>query len=572
MSISISEKIKDLLPQGSIDSMTRLCVLVNAIYFKGNWEKKLPKEATRDGQFKLNKVLELPYVGKNLSMLIILLNEIPDETTGLQKVMILLNSVEELTACVIDEYLLLFKLLLFVIVKMEHLSAANTQFFLNLFKKISGGDASGNVFYSPISISSALAMVSLGAKENTAAQMFFKFVKMERLSAANTRFSLNLFKKINVENSSKNVFYSPISISSALAMVTLGAKGNTAAQMFQVLSFTNPPTHFGTPVPNVSIDQIHSSFNKLMSELNKPGAPYVLSIANRLYGEQSYQFVEKFLNDAKRYYQAGLEEVDFKKKSEAARVNINKWVERKTQEKIKDLLPPQSVSESTRLVLVNAIYFKGNWEKKFPKEATRDGQFKLNKTQTKPVKMMNQKSKFPLAFIPEMNSQVLELPYVGKNLSMLIILPNEIQDETTGLQKLEMALTYEKLMEWTRPEIMHQQEVEVSLPRFKMEETYDMKSLLISMGMEDVFDEQKVNLLGMSPNNDLVLTKVIHKAFVEVNEEGTEAAGATGISLDGITSVMPVDLKTFIADHPFLFFIRHNPSNNILFFGHFCSP
>ncbi|XP_042597709.1 leukocyte elastase inhibitor-like isoform X2 [Cyprinus carpio] len=395
---------------------------------------------------------------------------------------------------------------------------------------------------------------------------------MEHLSAANTQFSLNLFKKISGGDASGNVFYSPISISSALSMVSLRAKENTAAQMFKVLSFTNPPTHFGTPVPNVSIDQIHSSFNKLMSELNKPGAPYVLSIANRLYGEQSYQFVEKFLNDAKRYYQAGLEEVDFKKKSEAARVNINKWVERKTQEKIKDLLPPQSVSESTRLVLVNVIYFKGNWEKNFPKEVTRDGQFKLNKTQTKPVKMMNQKSKFPLAFIPEMNSQVLELPYVGKNLSMLIILPNEIQDETTGLQKLEMALTYEKLMEWTRPEIIHQQKVEVSLPRFKMEETYNMKSLLISMGMEDVFDEQKVNLLGMSPNNDLVLTKVIHKAFVEVNEEGTEAAGATGISLDGITSVMPVDLKTFIADHPFLFFIRHNPSNNILFFGHFCSP
>uniref|UniRef100_A0A8C2CPH8 Serpin domain-containing protein n=1 Tax=Cyprinus carpio TaxID=7962 RepID=A0A8C2CPH8_CYPCA len=145
---------------------------------------------------------------------------------------------------------------------------------------------------------------------------------MERLSAANTRFSLNLFKKINVENSSKNVFYSPISISSALAMVTLGAKGNTAAQMFQVISH----------LCIFMVNQIHSSFNKLMSELNKPGAPYVLSIANRLYGEQSYQFVEKFLNDAKRYYQAGLEEVDFKKKSEAARVNINKWVERKTQE------------------------------------------------------------------------------------------------------------------------------------------------------------------------------------------------------------------------------------------------
>ncbi|XP_058603582.1 leukocyte elastase inhibitor-like isoform X2 [Onychostoma macrolepis] len=392
---------------------------------------------------------------------------------------------------------------------------------------------------------------------------------MEHLSGANTRFSLNLFKKIGGGNASKNVFYSPISISSALAMVLLGAKENTAAQMFKVISHLFRIYIFKCFFSNAS-DQIHSSFNKLMSELNKPGAPYVLGLANRLYGEQSYQFLEKFLNDAKRYYEAGLEEVDFKKKSEAARVNINKWVEKKTQEKIKDLLGPRSVIETTKLVLVNAIYFKGNWEKKFPKEATRDGQFKLNKTQTKPVKMMRQKSKFPLTFIPEMDSQVLELPYVGKNLSMLIILPNEIHDETTGLQKLEKALTYEKLMEWTKPSKMQKQEVRVSLPRFKMEETYDMKNLLISMGMEDVFDGQKVNLSGMSPNKDLVVSGVIHKAYVEVNEEGTEAAAATAIV--GLTTAMPVDPKTFTADHPFLFFIRHNPSNSILFFGRFCSP
>ncbi|XP_026083776.1 leukocyte elastase inhibitor-like [Carassius auratus] len=396
---------------------------------------------------------------------------------------------------------------------------------------------------------------------------------MEGLSAANTQFSLNLFKKISGGNASGNVFYSPISISSALAMVSLGAKGNTAAQMFKVLGFTNPPKPgAATPAPHVKEDQIHSSFNKLMSELKKPGAPYVLSLANRLYGEQSYQFVEKFLNDTKSYYKAELEEVDFMKKSEAARANINKWVEKNTQEKIKNLLPQGSVNDATKLVLVNAIYFKGNWEKKFPKEATRDGQFKLNKAHTKPVKMMHQESKFPLGFIPELNSQVLELPYVGKNLSMLIILPNKIQDETTGLQKLEKALTYEKLMEWTKPNKMLQEQVQVSLPTFKMEETYDMKSLLISMGMEDVFNEQKVNLSGMSPNNDLVVSKVIHKAFVEVNEEGTEAAAATGVVILGATALKPEDPKIFIADHPFLFFIRHNPSNSILFYGRFCSP
>ncbi|XP_067253607.1 leukocyte elastase inhibitor-like isoform X7 [Chanodichthys erythropterus] len=376
---------------------------------------------------------------------------------------------------------------------------------------------------------------------------------MEALSSANTQFSLNLFKKISGGNASGNVFYSPVSISSALAMVSLGARGNTAAQMFKVIS------HFE--------DQIHSSFNKFMSEMNKPGVPYVLNVANRLYGEQSYQFVEKFLNDAKRYYEAGLEKVDFKTKSEAARVTINKWVEKKTQGEIKDLVPQGAVNAMTRLVLVNAIYFKGNWEKKFPKEATRDAQFKINQNRTKPVKMMHQKDQFPLAFIPEMNCQVLELPYVGKNLSMLIILPNEMEDDTTGLQKLEKALTYEKLMEWTKPSNMRQQEVRVSLPRFKMEEKYDMKSLLISMGMEDVFDTQKVNLSGMSSNNDLVLTKVIHKAFVEVNEEGTEAAAATG-AIVAVRSLGPM----FNADHPFLFFIRHNPSNAILFYGRFCSP
>lgn len=404
---------------------------------------------------------------------------------------------------------------------------------------------------------------------------------MEHLSAANTQFSLDLFKKISGGNASGNVFYSPVSISSALAMVSLGARGNTAAQMIKVLGFNNePPMMQQTQKPQTPAelkkcpeekpeDQIHSSFNKFMSELNKPGVPYVLSLANRLYGEQSYQFVEKFLNDAKSYYEAGLEKVDFKDKSEIARVNINKWVETKTQEKIKDLVPQGAIDGMTKLVLVNAIYFKGNWEKKFPKEDTRDGQFKLNKNQTKPVKMMYQEAKFPLASIPEINSQVLELPYDGKNLSMLIILPNEMEDDTTGLQKLEKALTYEKLMEWTKPEDMHQQEVQISLPRFKMEEKYDMKSLLISMGMEDVFDMQKVNLSGMSSNNDLVVSKVIHKAFVEVNEEGTEAAAATGAVMMFLSYIEP---QIFNADHPFLFFIRHNPSKSILFYGRFCSP
>ncbi|XP_056330712.1 leukocyte elastase inhibitor-like [Danio aesculapii] len=433
---------------------------------------------------------------------------------------------------------------------MEPVSAANTQFSLNLFKKISGANASGNVFYSPVSISSALAMVSLGAKGNTADQMFkvLGFNSLPKSAGATPEAHQSMTQQAQKPQ------------------ITCGAKDQHGQAMMQQTQKSELPAELKK---GPSVEQIHLSFNEFMSELNKPGAPYVLSLANRLYGEQTYQFVEKFLNDAKRYYGAGLEKVDFRNKSEAARVNINTWVEKNTQEKIKDLLPSGAIDAMTRLVLVNAIYFKGNWEKKFPKEATNDGQFKLNKNQTKPVKMMHQKANFPIASIPEMNSQVLELPYVGKNLSMLIILPDQIEDATTGLQKLEKALTYEKLMEWTKPEVMRQQEVQVSLPKFKMEQTYDMKSLLISMGMEDVFDPQKVNLKGMSSSNDLVLSKVIHKAFVEVNEEGTEAAAATGAVM--MVRCLRITLS-FNADHPFLFFIRHNPTKSILFYGRFCSP
>ncbi|XP_051761821.1 leukocyte elastase inhibitor-like isoform X2 [Ctenopharyngodon idella] len=377
---------------------------------------------------------------------------------------------------------------------------------------------------------------------------------MEHLSEAQAQFALNLFQKISEGNASGNVFYSPLSISAALSMLSLGAGGNTASQMTRTLQF---PEAEG---------EIHAGFTKLLSEMNKAGAPYALSLANRLYGEQSYRFVEKFLSDTKSLYQTELETVDFFGQADAARVDINSWVEKQTQEKIKDLLAEGDVDSETKLVLVNAIYFKGNWERKFTKEETREEQFKLNKNESKLVRMMIQEAEFPLAFIPDVNCQILELPYVGKELSMLIMLPNAMEDDTTGLQKLESALTYENFMEWTRPDMMDLQEVEVSLPRFRMEETYNMKDLLISLGMVDAFDSQKANFSGMSPSNDLVLSEVVHKSFVEVNEEGTEAAAATSAV---VTNSIP---NRFYANHPFLFFIRHNPSKSILFYGRVCSP
>ncbi|XP_030205292.1 leukocyte elastase inhibitor-like isoform X1 [Gadus morhua] len=375
------------------------------------------------------------------------------------------------------------------------------------------------------------------------------------LTEANTTFTLALFKKITEENNSGNVFYSPLSISSALAMVLLGARGNTSTQMSEALQHQKGE------------EDINASFSKLLSELNKPDALYSLSLANRLYGEKTYQFVQGFLDETRKYYQADLQSVDFKAKAEEARVEINTWVETQTQDKIKDLLVPGVVDSLTKLVLVNAIYFKGKWDKQFKEEATKETAFKLNKNDTKKVKMMYHQARFTIAFIPEANCQILELPYEGKELSMLICLPREIEDGTTGLEKLEAMLTYETFMKWTRPDMMGQSKVNVGLPRFKMTQTYDMKDMLVSMGMVDAFDQGLSDFSGMSSANDLVLSKVVHKAFVEVNEEGTEAAAATFCRY--IPMCAPYQ---FVADHPFLFFIRHNPSKSILFAGRYSSP
>uniref|UniRef100_A0A665WS78 Leukocyte elastase inhibitor n=1 Tax=Echeneis naucrates TaxID=173247 RepID=A0A665WS78_ECHNA len=379
----------------------------------------------------------------------------------------------------------------------------------------------------------------------------------EQLFKANTTFSLALLSKLSDNDKTANVFFSPFSISSALAMVMLGARGNTATQMSECLKTSD------------SQDDIHTAFAQLLNELNKDSAPYALSVANRLYGEQSYKFVEEFLGSTRKHYNAELESVDFKNSYEAARLNINSWVESQTQGKIKDVLAQGVVDGMTRLVLVNAIYFKGNWNKQFNPDTTRDAQFKLNKNDAKPVKMMYQKTKFPLSFIPEANCQILEMPYKGKELSMLIFLPTTIEDNSTGLEKLEKELTYENFVEWTRPDMMDDVEVSVGLPRFKMEEEYDMKNVLVSMGMVDAFDDGLSDFSGMSPANDLVLSKVVHKAFVEVNEEGTEAAAATAAIMMLRCALLPA---SFIADHPFLFFIRHNPSMNVLFAGRYCSP
>ncbi|CAL1596618.1 unnamed protein product [Knipowitschia caucasica] len=427
-----------------------------------------------------------------------------------------------------------------------------------------------------------------------------------KISKANTKFSLALFKKLKeeLEDKAGNVFYSPFSISAALAMVMLGARANTATQMSEVLRFSEPealcPMQTDRPYlmqsqmqtrmqmrtqiqrtsrlpdyirkclkPDDAKDDVDFSFEQLFVELDKPDALYALAIANRLYGEKTYSFDEDFLSKTKKHYSAELEPVDFVTNAETSRIHINNWVEEKTQGKIADLLSAEVVDSSTKLVLVNAIYFKGKWSSQFKEEYTTDAEFRLSKTTTKPVKMMMLETEFHFSFVEEANCKIVELPYEGDDLSMIIMLPNDIEDETTGLEKLEQEMTYDKFKKWTSRDQMAFVSVEVSLPRFKMEESYDLNNVLISMGMTDAFDMLKSDFSGMSSANDLVLSKVVHKAFVEVNEEGTEAAAASGAVM---TERAAIITERFTADHPFLFFIRHNRSNTVLFAGRFSSP
>nr|XP_060470927.1 serpin B6-like isoform X2 [Panthera onca] len=328
---------------------------------------------------------------------------------------------------------------------------------------------------------------------------------MDTLSEANGTFALSLLKKLGEDNS-KNVFFSPMSISSALSMVFMGAKGNTAAQMAQ-----------------------------------------------------------SFKDSCRKFYQAEMEELDFINATEESREHINTWVAEKTEGKITELLSPGSVDPVTNLILVNAIYFKGNWDSQFNKSQTTERPFKVSKNEEKPVQMMFKKSTFKITYIGEIFTQILVLPYVGKELNMIIMLP----DENIDLKTVEKEITYEKFTEWTRPDMLDEEEVEVFLPRFKLEENYNMENVLCTLGMTDAFEQAKADFSGMSSRKDLYLSRVVHKSFVEVNEEGTEAAAATAaIMMLRCARIMP----RFCADHPFLFFIQHSKTNSILFCGRFSSP
>nr|CAA04047.1 serpin precursor [Mus musculus] len=415
---------------------------------------------------------------------------------------------------------------------------------------------------------------------------------MEELSMANTMFALNLLKQIEKSNSTQNIFISPWSISSTLAIVLLGAGGNTEQQMTKVLQFNeigsygittrNPENFSGCDFaqqiqkenyPSAILqaqagDKIHSAFSSLSSTINTPQGDYLLESANKLFGEKSARFKEEYIQLSKKYYSTEPEAVDFLECAEEAREKINSWVKTQTKGEIPNLLPEGSVDEDTKMVLVNAVYFKGKWKTPFEKKLNGLYPFRVNSHESIPVQMMFLHEKLNIGYIKDLKTQILELPYIG-NISMLLLLPDEIEDASTGLELLEREINFANFNKWISKDTLDEDDVVVYIPKFKLAQSYELKSILQSMGMEDAFNKGKANFSGMSERNDLFLSEVFHQASVDVTEEGTVAAGGTGAVMTGRTGHGG---PQFVADHPFLFFIMDKITHTILFVGRFSSP
>jgi len=336
-------------------------------------------------------------------------------------------------------------------------------------------------------------------------------------------------------------------------MTYAGAKDKTADEMAKVMHYT------------LAAEKLHPAFAGLLKEMNGEGLDpakrgYQLAVANALWGQAGFPWKKDFLNTTKLNYGAGLSEVNFAE-SEAARGIINAWVEEKTRDKIKNLIPKNVLDSDTRLVLTNAIYFKGDWAAKFDKKATRDEKFFQTADKSINTPMMHRKGEYRIFENTDM--QMLDLPYRGKELSMLVLLPRK----KDGLANLEKSLKATLLDESIKNAHVAT-EVEVTLPKFKFELPLDLTKVLQGMGMNLAFTP-RADFTGMTDKGNLYISAALHKAFVDVNEEGTEAAAATAVVV-GTTSFRIT--PTFRADHPFVFLIRDNRNGSVLFMGRVVDP
>lgn len=377
---------------------------------------------------------------------------------------------------------------------------------------------------------------------------------IEHLASSMEFFTSNLYQTV-ARNNSENLFLSPFSIATVLSMVYLGARSNTAKQLENILNAFSFQ------------DKIHMAFQEYMNILQSESKNFTLKSANRIYANQKLLVSNDYKTELTKFYLSTIESVDFNKNAAQTKDAINQWVEDYTNGKIKNLIPDNALTPATLLVLINAIYFKGRWAEKFPEEATSKREFFLSVGKQIEHDMMYISDKFFIKMDENLGCKILELPYVGNSLSMFVVLPDEID----GLSALEQKLNPGFFHSLAERKGFRKSEVEVFLPKFRLETRFELKDILVNMGLTDLFDKEKSDLSGMaSDNKRLYVSKVIHKAFVEVNEEGTEAAAATaGLVMCALSLEMGIEFK---ADHPFMFSIIDKRSKAVLFVGRVTNP
>ncbi|KAM5294790.1 antithrombin-III [Glossophaga mutica] len=379
------------------------------------------------------------------------------------------------------------------------------------------------------------------------------------LSRANSRFATVFYQHLaDSKKDNDNIFLSPLSISTAFAMTKLGACNNTLRQLMEVFKFDT--------ISEKTSDQIHFFFAKLNCRLyRKANKSSQLVSANRLFGDKSLTFNETYQDISELVYGAKLQPLDFKENAELSRATINQWISNKTEGRITDVIPPEAIDEFTVLVLVNTIYFKGLWKSKFSPENTRKEPFFKFDRESCSASMMYQEGRFRFRRVAE-GTQVLELPFKGDDITMVLILPTLEK----GLAKVEQELSPEVLQEWL-DELVETMLV-VHMPRFRIEDSFSVKEQLQDMGLVDLFSPDKSRLPGIvaEGRDDLYVSDAFHKAFLEVNEEGSEAAASTSIVIAG-RSLNPHRV-TFKANRPFLVLIREVALNTIIFMGRVANP
>jgi serpin B len=365
------------------------------------------------------------------------------------------------------------------------------------------------------------------------------------LVEGNSTFAFDLYQALRGKEG--NLFFSPYSISLMMAMAFAGAQGQTAQQIADAMSY------------NLSPDELHAAFNYLslrLAQRTSAADNFQLDIVNDIWGQKNYQFLQAYLDILAQNYSAGLRVVDFTSDPDGARKEINDYIYDQTHKLIKDLIPAGAINAFTRLVLTNAIYFKADWASKFNKNETHDGVFKLLDNSQVTLPMMNQRSLFKIASGKEWKA--IELPYKGEQIAMDIILPDDFNafEESLDITTINQILA-----------AMDSRDVQLSMPKFKFASDFDLKEALSALGMPVAFDPANADFSGITNVEGLYIQGVVHKAFVAVDEEGTEAAAAGAVIIGTVS--MP---ESFTVDSPFIFFIRDVQTGSILFMGRVLNP